>query len=116
MFFIIRQNQDLCSVNGFAFQTVKQALASAEKEIGQRCDALRARVYNDGNEGFRCWIVRPADGFPNFCREGQMTLIADEDEAMPIAMRLSRRNGIYGDAKVEFRDIPERTEYPALAD
>lgn len=103
MFFLIHQNTDLCDVSGYGFPTLERARRAAELRIGLPTQAVEARVFAPRNHGFPCWVARPVDGSTGLCREGQMTLIAQQHDVMPIAEGLTRRNGpIYGGLSVQF--------------
>ena len=104
MFYVIHQNNDLCEVSGYAFTNLRDALSSAMKRLGVSVIGIPAVVcgdYEQSNTHHDCCLVTHADGRSHFCREGQMTLIAQTDDVIHIATRLCRRNGlIYGNGKV----------------
>ena len=101
MYMIMRQNQDLTEVSGYAFDTVEQALASAVREIGVPSDAIHTYVAIPDGVTYLCFAVQPVDGSTAFCREGQMTLIAREGCVAMIAAALCRRNRKYGIGEVQ---------------
>ncbi len=106
MYFLIHQNTDLCDVSGFAFESLPRALFSAIKRLGVPSHAVPAEVRLDNGPSFPCHVVRPVDGSTVLCQEGRMTLIAQNDVAIEIAMRLTRRNESYGRGQVVMCGTP----------
>jgi hypothetical protein len=100
MYVLIHQNNDLCDVTGYVYTTVPEALDSASKHIGLDVRAVPAEVRLENGPTYYCDIVAPTDGSTGLCCEGHMTLIAQSEYALNIAVALTRRNRIYGQGKV----------------
>ncbi len=107
MYFSIHQNTDLCHINGFAFSTLQAALQDASKRLGMSVKAVPAEVRVEHGPNLPCYVAVPTNGLTGLCREGQMTLLAESDVVISIAMYLTRRNGpLYGVGKVVMMPTP----------
>jgi hypothetical protein len=100
MYLMIRQNSDLCEVCGYVYGSIQEALDSASKCMGLDVRAVPAEVAVENGPTFHCHVAVPVNGSRGPCREGQMTLIAQANYAADIAIRLCRRNLIYGCGKL----------------